>query len=276
MSALSNPYAPPSDGPYVPPPGAALPADFRRFRLDPIAYRSFATRALLLRSAFVLGTTIAFAGLVVLVLPDSAYVFFVVPVVIALVLPTFVRVRSPRSPELVSYELLASPRVLRRTVVGLLPAEILRPEVTRIVESKLGLWVFSTTPLRALFVVSALDGYADVRAALATWRPIEPLAGGGRAARRLVRQSTGLQGSRDAVHGTSLAADASLREELELVRAVSSTAHQAVVPVAPRRRGVRVLLLWVLLIVMFLAIWQFLSPTPPSQSRPRAHPASTE
>jgi hypothetical protein len=77
------------------------------------------------------------------------------------------------------------------------------------------------------------------------------------------------------VSGTSLADDASLREELEIARSVASTAYLAH-PVAQPRRGRRplvVLALWVLLIVMFLAIWQFLSPAPrTSPSRPRARP----
>jgi hypothetical protein len=278
MSSLANPYAPPGTA-LVSPPTSALPPGFRRFRLDPIRFRAFATRAILKRAAFVGGIALIFSLGYAAVLPGVREVVAVAPLVLVIALvPAFLRVRRGTSAELLSYELLVTPRVLRREVAGAMPAEILRPEVTRIVETKAGLWVSSQSPRRSLFVARVVDGYADVRAELATWRAIEPLSGAW-ATWRLTAESSKEQGCRDGVHGTSLAADASLREELEIARTVSSAAYLAH-PVAPpprRRRPVMTLALWVVLIVMFLAIWQFLTPAPPrSTSRPRAHPTSAE
>lgn len=81
------------------------------------------------------------------------------------------------APVVSRYELLVSDRVLRRSSHGLPVAEVLRAEVTEIVETAAGLWVICTEPRRSLFVARALDGYADVREALAAWSPIKTLGG---------------------------------------------------------------------------------------------------
>jgi len=168
------------------------------------------------------------------------------------------------APALASYELLVSARVLRRST-GIGPiAEVLRAEVSEIVETNLGLWVSCARPRRSLFVLNAVDGYTDVRHALSAWGPIRPLRGweAGRYARREARY----QGPRDAVIGTALATDSSLVAELGAVRAASFDGHASpgvpLVASRPGRTMVRwVLALWVLLIVMFLAIWQVLQPS---------------
>ena len=164
------------------------------------------------------------------------------------------------APTLSGYELLISDRVLRRSSVGsLTAAEVLRPEVTEVVETPAGLWVTCTNPRRSAFVVRALDGYADVREALSAWSPIKPLRGWGAFLR--ARRETGYQGPRDAVLGTALATDATLVTELEAVRSASTEGYGMQEPAAAGRRPFRMLALWVALVVMFLAIWQVLQPS---------------
>jgi hypothetical protein len=125
-----------------------------------------------------------------------------------------------KAAQLGGYELLLAARVLRRVQPAGVPAEVLRLEVTRIVETKLGLWVTSDRPERALFVTRALDGDADVREALAAWRPIELLEG--LAALSFAWKQTKNQASRDARAGSALATDPTLVEALAAVRAASS------------------------------------------------------
>jgi hypothetical protein len=162
------------------------------------------------------------------------------------------------SAPLVGYELLLGERVLRVGASGSLAAEVLRPEVAEIVETRQGMWVTCQKPARSAFVIRALDGYVDVREALEAWATIRPVRGF--EAIRRARREKGRQGPRDAVGGTALATDASLVAELEGVRAASNEGHGGPVPVGVMR-GRKVLALWVALIVLFLAIWQFLSPS---------------
>jgi len=192
----------------------------------------------------------------------TAFVTLVVFMILGWRLLTMGRVVAPT---LSRYELLISDRVLRRSSVGsLAAAEVLRPEVNEIVETPAGLWVTCTTPRRSAFVVRALDGYADVREALSAWTPIKPLRGWAAFVR--TGRETGYEGPRDAVLGTALATDATLVTELEAVRAASTEGYgvegygvQA--PAAAIRRPFRTLVLWVGLVVMFLAIWQVLQPS---------------
>jgi hypothetical protein len=156
-------------------------------------------------------------------------------------------------------ELLLSDRVLYRNVRGVV-AELLRPEVTEIVQTRGGIWVTSSTPRRSLFVSRAFDGFSDVKEALRAWKPPRELRGF--AAFRYAWGAVRREGPRDAVLGTALATDASLVAELESVRAASVTARAHPVPVGRRgSRGARVLALWVLLVIFFLAIWQVLQPS---------------
>jgi hypothetical protein len=170
--------------------------------------------------------------------------------------------RRPNRPELLTYDLLLGARVLRRTLATLQPAEVLRPEVTSVFETRDGLLVCCEGPRRALFITRALDGYDDVRATIATWRPIEPLRGWA-AWRRSVREAR-RQGMRGAVIGTALESDPSLAAELETLRGLSDPAWRSYR--APSKgMSVRVtVVLWVVLIVMFLAIWQVLQPGTPN------------
>ena len=82
-----------------------------------------------------------------------------------------------------SYRLTVSPNVLRRVIVNLPPAEIVRTEVTRIVESAAdGLSVTTADRHRFVFVPRQLVGFAEVRAHLSGWKAIEPAKRGRQAA----------------------------------------------------------------------------------------------
>lgn len=241
-----------------------LPPGVQRFRLDPAAYRSAAARHFLRQCALVAAITVPMLGAVALRDASNVEGFAIVSGVAALVLLgvagwKLVTIGNAVAPALARYELLVSDRVLRRSA-GFGPvAEVLRTEVSEIVETSHGLWVSCAQPRRSLFVVNALDGYADVRQALSRWSPIRPLRGW--KARRYARRETRYQGPRDAVVGTALANDTTLAAELEAVRGASFDGHAT--PAAPvvASRGGRALALWVLLIVLFLAIWQLLQPT---------------
>jgi hypothetical protein len=277
-SSPFQPYAPP--GAPLGPPGyleTALPPGVRRFRLDPARHRSRATRRLLR-----LGATLAvvFGGMFVLEggPANGSTLVTMIPILLiavaSIVLVGVLRLRGMMSSELLTYEVLLGARVLRRSIARTLPAEILRPEVTAMFETGDGLWVCCDAPRRALFVVSAVDGYDDIRRELATWRPIEPLSGW--AAYRRATGWTSHQAPRDAIAGTALASDPSLATELEHVRSASSAAWRNY-PAGPplRRFAYGAIALWVLLIVMFLAIWQVLTPSErPRQPSDRAPPTT--
>jgi hypothetical protein len=272
MSALpSNPYAPPQ-AEDVPVFASPLPPGFRRFHLDPVSYPKLMSRWVLRAVGVYAAIGLPFLGVFCVMATLSP--LSIVPGV--LIVLAFVWGRAAKRPTeaIRAYELLVAPRILRRTTATAGPAEILRPEVTRIVETRDGLWLSSDAPPRALFVWRAVDGYADVRAELAAWRPIETLRGW--EAWRVNRRWMRWQGHRDAVIGTALAEDTSLRQELELARAVSSTVHLHYPKAGTKRRGPwMTLVLWLVLIVMFLAIWQFLSPTDHPTHPRRAAPAPT-
>jgi hypothetical protein len=219
---------------------ATLPLGVRRFHLDPLRHREFAT-ARVLRP--VLTTAL---GLVVCLAPfvligalsfGAATVVFVVMTAGAAT-PGLLFARRTDSPQLLTYELLVGTRVVRRTVAGSQPAEVLRPEVNAIVETSDGLWLSCDVPRRALFVSRAVDGYDDVRAELSKWREIQPLGPG--AAWRHATIHGPAQASRDAIQGTALASDPSLGAELELVRGASSTSWENYVTTPVLRRLRRV------------------------------------
>jgi hypothetical protein len=166
-------------------------------------------------------------------------------------------------PEVLTYDLLVGARVLRRTAASATPAEVLRPEVTSIVETRDGLLVCCEGVRRALFITRTLDGYDDVRAELATWQVIESLRGwaawrrGGREARR--------QGMRGAVIGTCLASDLSLAAELETVRRLSDSSWRTYGALRKRGRALMAIGFGILLVVLVLTIWQVVQPQPSPQ-----------
>jgi hypothetical protein len=267
-----NPYAPPRDAAApLATSVTALPPGFRRFRLDPVAYGPFVTGIFVRRVGLVAVMTVVMLALFNAAVGQSptATAGQCVGALIFGGMITMARRRGVAANELRAYELLLGPRVLRRVGTQLGPAEILRPEVTQIAETREGLWLSSQAPKRSLFIARAVDGYADVRAELAGWRPIESVSGW--SAWRLTSRAAKQQGHRDAVIGTALASDPSLSEELEIARAVSSATHVANAP--PKRRPfLWVLVLWGILIFMFLGIWTFL--TPAQSSTPSRAPSS--
>jgi hypothetical protein len=257
-----DPYAPPKapadlpafvDGP--------LPPGVRRFRLDPELYRSAIRRRAVRVLAVMLPAMALYWVPTAMHSPETSWTL--VPGALFAVVWVGVMVLNagrPNSPALVSYELLVSARVLRRTVAAALPVEVLRPEVTSIVETSDGLYVCCEKVRRSIVIGRTLSGYEDVRNALREWGSIESLRGW-KAWRRATLESR-RQGTRDAVAGSALDTDRSLASELETIRSVSSATWRSF-PAAPSSFGSkpsRVLILWVLLIVMFLAIWQFLQP----------------
>jgi hypothetical protein len=265
-----NPYAPPAPPPAVVP-EAVLPEGMRRFRLAPGPYRALVRRIVIRRYVIIgllyllllgmlssLGLQIEFSAGVAVAVWVGAFVL------------TWLRTRVAVERQLVMFEIIMSARVLRRVMVGLPVAEVLRPEVTRVVETPRAISLLSTTPRRTITVVRAIDGYDAVREQVATWGKIETLRGWSAFAfawgqLRHLRP-------RDRIEG-ALATDPTLLDELTAVRTVSRDGGAGYGNVVTLRQRLRwMLVLWVLLIVMFLAIWQFLQPRdvprPPRPPRP--------
>ncbi len=270
---MANPYAPPAAAAYVVP-ATELPAGFRRFRLEPAAFRRLVRRQAVLRVPFVLVVLALVLGIESLAgMPVGLASWIVVPSVLIGFALRWARAARLAARPMATFEVIASPRVVRRIMAGLLPAEILRPEITRIVETPWGLWLLSTTPRRSLGLVRAIDGYDALRAHVGTWAPIESIGLGERLWLRL--REARRMGPRDVIAGTALATDPTLLEELGLIRAVGADRGAGFGPATLVRNALlRVLLLWVLLIVLFLAIWQFLAPTE-RPARPRGRPPTT-
>jgi hypothetical protein len=264
-----DPYAPPRDVPFVAPP-APLPEGFRRFRLDKAAYGPFMRSILLRRSLMLVVSAAVSLAIFGFRQPTSSLVIELLTIPLIFGVLVAVAARRMRRGDLDSYQLLLGPRVVRRIGASLGPAEVLRPEVTRIVETRDGLWLMGAPRGRALFVARAIERYADVRGEFEMWQPIEPAKGW--AAVKVSNSVVRRQGLRDEVVGTMLAEDPSLRDELETARAM---AISNVPPRARRSPFRRILVLWGLLIVLFLMIWQFLAPPRPAR-RPRPRPSTHE
>lgn len=282
-----NPYAPPAavgaDSPEV----VSLPPGVRRYSIDPALYRA-AVRGQLIRSVgryglFVLlcypawwtVTRVMFG----IWIPLAFYLFLWAIASTILI----VRVRRLNRRALPTYDLLVGPRAIRRTLAGMPPAEILRPEVRRAYETRRGLWLESDVPPCTLVVSRTLADYTELRTTLSAWCPIERVSGW--KAWRRARGTTWRQRPRDVVAGTALQADESLALELEGLRRASSTAWTAHPQIARPTMGrlvKRVLLVWgvlVVLMVVLLAIWQILEPgrrhrRPLDRATPGAHPGT--
>jgi len=262
-SPARNPYAAPgASGEPLPEP-IPLPSSVRRFPLDPTAYRA-AVRGRLLRFLGIFAAIIAVVGFALRgSLVGGALWIWLAVVTFSLGAAT-IRVQRIHRRSFATYDLLVGPRAVRRTVGGFPPAEVLRPEVTAVYETRWGMWLWCDAPPRALFLSRAIAAYEELRATLDGWQRIETLRGW--TAWRRATTGAARQGPRDVVAGTSLAADVSLAHELEELRRASSTAWMAHPQLAPRARPLRrLLILWALLIVLFFAIWQFLQPS----SKPR-------
>jgi hypothetical protein len=256
---MTNPYAPPAAAAFVLP-AQALPPGVKRFGLDPAAYRALLQSRVRRRGPVIVAIVailIAINGLSGLPALLTSGVL-VVGCVLGLAIAWF-GVSRVGAGQLSTFEVLVSERVVRRILKGTLPAEVLRPEVSRIVETRWGLWVMCASPRRSLALLRAIASYPELREQLSRWRPIEEVRGW--QATRLSYAERGRQGPRDVLQGTALADDPTLAEELGIVRAVSADRGAGYgAPTLVRHRLLRVLILWVLLIVMFLALWQLLQP----------------
>jgi len=248
-----------------------LPAGMRRFRLAPGPYRALVRRIVIRRDVIIALLYVLLLGLLAsLGLQIEFAAGIAVAVWIGSFVLTWLRTRAAVERQLVMFEIITSPRVLRRIMVGLPPAEVLRPEVTRIVETPRALCLLSTTPRRTMTVVRAVDGYDAVREQVATWGNIESLRGW--PAFAFAWGQLRHMRPRDRVEG-ALATDRTLVDELTAVRTVSrdgGSGYGGVVTL--KRRLVWMLVLWSLLVVMFLAIWTLLQPRdvprPPRPPRP--------
>jgi hypothetical protein len=264
---MANPYAPPATAAFVMQ-AAELPPGMKRFRLDPIAFRALLRRRVWLRTPIIL----AMVALVVW-LEDGAGIpiglaawFLPMWAVLALFIG-WLRASSLAKRPVATYEVIVTERVARRIMAGVGPAEILRPEVSRIVETRWGLWVLCEGPRRSLGLVRAIQGYEELRQHLAGWAPVETLRGWA-AFRALLAQGRRM-GPRNLIAGTALETDPSLSAELGTVRALSSDRGEGYGG-RLASRPLRTLLLWGVLIVLFLVIWQVLSP---SETKPRSRGA---
>jgi hypothetical protein len=267
---VANPYAPPAPPPAVVP-EAALPEGMRRFRLAPGPYRAIVRRIVIRRDIVIALLYLLLLGMLwVLGLQVEYAAGIAVAVWIGSFVLTWLRTRAAVERQLEMFEIILSPRVARRVMVGLPPAEILRPEVTRIVETPRALCLVSTTPRRTMTVVRAVAGYEVVRAQVATWGRIETLRGW--PAFAFAWGQLRHMRPRDRIEG-ALTGDRTLLDELTAVRHLSRDAGGGYgSSVSLRRRLVRMLVLWLLLVGLFLAIWQFLQPRdlprPPLPPRP--------
>jgi len=261
MSAPArNPYAPPAAAGGVGPEPGPLPPGVRRYALDPVRHRAI-VRGRLLRVFGALGLVVVLVGYPLSrTVPVESFGLWLLVVVCVMAILAF-RTRGLTRRAFATYDLLVGPRTIRRTVAGMQPAEILRPEVSRAVETRWGLWLLCDSPRCALYVSGSLAEYEPLRATLGEWARIERV--GGWTAWLRERSSVWRQGPRDVVAGTALGADESLAQELETLRRASSTAWMAHPQIRrPGWNARRLLLLWGLLIVFFFAMWQFLQPSP--------------
>jgi len=269
---MANPYAPPAVAAFDVPP-MQLPDGMTRFRLDFVAFRG------LLRRRFALRVPLVFVIVALLLWFEgtmgmsNTFATMFLPIWAVLTLGiSWLRAGALAKRAVAGYELIVSGRVARRLAMGFPAGEVLRPEVSRIVETRSVLWLLCDRPRRSLGLVRAIEGYAQLRAQLATWAPIEEKSGFG-AFFALLGQAR-RQGPRDVIAGTGLEADPSLMEELRTVRAVSSDRGVGAGAVVVSR-VVRTLLLWILLVVMFLVIWQLLQPSQKRPHRPRPSSSTT-
>ncbi|MGH7280182.1 MAG: hypothetical protein ACRELY_01545 [Polyangiaceae bacterium] len=260
--AEPNPYAPPAVTIDTRSSDLPLPSGMRRFRLDPERYDRFQRIVMVQMMAIVtpIFTMLLLVNVWLFRFPPSYAVLADVLLVAWIGVARTIRIRMARKANLDTYELLVSERAVRRNLGGWTSAEILRPEVARITEVRTGLWIQCNIPLRSLFVASAIDDYASAREMFSRWAPIETMTGF--SAWRMARREGKRQGLRDETFGTALAVDPSLVMELEMVRSASTT-PEGTKSLSRGRAQIQLLVIWFALVFVFLAVWQFLSPSGP-------------
>lgn len=264
---MLNPYAPPKEAKLARI-DSPLPPGVRRYRPDvsPAVVR----RSLLWVLVWFQLPVVLILAIVLLILAMWSFGVFspvdtrlmaipvaLVPLTEILVFVKWLQAVRGVHRRLSSTELLVSARVLRWSVDGVAPFEILLPEVSRIVATPYDVWVVSDHPRRFLGLNRGLRDYDDLCAQLATWKPVESLGGW----RGLFFRFFWLSRAVERNEETFLAADPSLREELALVRSLSPATQPPEIQRPLQQRPV-VLVFWVVLTVMFLAIWNLLTPKP--------------
>lgn len=270
---MTNPYAPPAAAPLALP-DTALPPEMRRFRLEPNAYRTVVRRLLFRQYGIIVLTTLAMLAIFGAGGLPVAFPALIATLGWGLMFGiTWLRLGAAIEKHVAMYEVIVSPRVVRRVMLVLSTSEMLRPEVTRIVETSRGLWLVSRSPRRTMTLSNAIDGYADLRNQVAAWGSVESLRGW-QAAAFSFGQLRHMR-PRDRIEG-ALANDPSLVEELTMVRAVSADRGGGYGPgLNVRRRLLRLAILWLLMVVAFLAVWQILSPGERKPTPRRPPPAPT-
>lgn len=251
-----NPYAPTAITLDTRPSEIPLPARVRRFRLDPARFDRFTRKVFLQLLLVTLPLTALCVGLMILIgLSSGSIATFVVVLYAWMTVARVVRVRLVRRSHLQSYELLIGEHAARRNLAGWVSAEILRHDVTRIVEVPTGLWITCEKPQRSLFVASALEGYDEAKATFTAWGHIDRLTGVG--AWRFARRHAGRQGARDEPLLLPLADDAQLAE-LQVLRHASMTGGLEQPP-SRAAAMLRVGVIWFALVLFFLGVWQYFS-----------------
>jgi hypothetical protein len=239
---------------------APLPDGVRRFRLDPPRYDKFQRIIFVQLLVVTLPILVPLYAFLALATHMSTTNVIVLGVMTAgwIVVARLVRIRFARKTNIDTYELLVSERAARRNLSGFVSAEFLRPELAKIYEVATGIWLTSESPPHSLFIASAVDKYGDAYATFSGWGEIEKLSGF--TAWSFARKQARRQGLRDLTMGTALASDATLVQELTMLRSVSTTRGLE----QPRSRWTpvfRAVGIWFALVFVFLAIWQFLSPS---------------
>jgi len=153
--------------------------EVRSYRLDPAAFEATVKRRVQRRLAWALPSLL----LLVVVLgrfEDRTLetLPFTVPIVLAGLgwggFRALKRERETGRPSWQSYQLSLSENAMRRFIRPLPAVEIVRSEVTRILDAPGdGLTVTSADPQRFIFIPEQLIGYPSVRAELSGWRSFE-------------------------------------------------------------------------------------------------------
>lgn len=164
--------------------GSSAPIDIRTYRLDRAAFEPVTKRRIFRRMAWAVPMIAGIIAIELYVLgsPDQSggnvWPLTLVIVVAAVGLGLFLSVRRQLKAgraQWDSYELTMSDNVLRRQASNLATVEILRPEVTKIVDMRgQGLTVATGDRHLFIFVPEHLVGYAEARGRLSAWKPLEP------------------------------------------------------------------------------------------------------
>jgi hypothetical protein len=156
-------------------------ADVRVYRLSPEGMAEFLRRRQILSGVFLAIVVAGSMGWLA-----SVGRFGPTPLALGLVLlllmlvPAFVLGRRRARAAYQAFGLALGQDVIRCVQLDVPPVEMFRTEVTKLVEGRTGLLLRAEAPARAIVVPSRLDGYAEARAQLVTWRTPEPMSAASR------------------------------------------------------------------------------------------------